>query len=152
MHHFKHYCHLFQEKNFTYYVGDGVSFDDQRYPLQNNQEFNKALTVHAIENDVTVYKIHRYFCQEELKITRQELEKEKEAIIKIAPKTPAGEKGLTWPIGNVQTFIHELPLCISVLIMIFLPILFHDHCLPLEWKNNRQWIAFWCFITSKLHI
>ena len=49
-----------QDKNYTTYVGDNISFDDQRSPLQNNLEFKKALTVHEIQNDVTIYKIHRY--------------------------------------------------------------------------------------------
>ena len=119
---------IFQDKNYTTYVGDNISFDDQRSPLQNNAEFKRALTVHEIQNDVTIYKIHRYFfflfqemlqvvfadkrkwykmyncycryyCQEELKLVRELIEKEKENIIKIAPKTPGGNASLTWPIG-----------------------------------------------------
>ena len=41
----------------------------------------------------------RYYCQEELKLVRELIEKEKENIIKIAPKTPGGNASLTWPIG-----------------------------------------------------
>ena len=57
----KGFPRVFQDKNYTTYVGDNISFDDQRSPLQNNAEFKRALTVHEIQNDVTIYKIHRYF-------------------------------------------------------------------------------------------
>ena len=57
----KGFLRVFQDKNYTTYVGDNISFDDQRSPLQNNAEFKRALTVHEIQNDVTIYKIHRYF-------------------------------------------------------------------------------------------
>lgn len=47
-----------------------------------------------------IYVSCRHYCEEELAATRDILEQTKEEIVDVAPKTPTGNKSLSWPIGN----------------------------------------------------
>ena len=48
-----------------------------------------------------MYSISRYFCQLELNLTRQEIQKAKDSIIGLSEFAPGGRDSLQWPIGKL---------------------------------------------------
>jgi hypothetical protein len=50
---------------------------------------------------VLSFSISRYFCQLELNLTRQEIQKAKDSIIGLSEFAPGGRDSLQWPIGKL---------------------------------------------------
>ena len=64
-----------------------------------NKEFLTATTSYPVQDERTMYLLHKKFCEIEIDLTYKQIEEIQDEIKKLAPKTPEGEAGLTWPIG-----------------------------------------------------
>ena len=66
---------------------------------EENKEFLTATTSYPVQDERTMYLLHKKFCEIEIDLTYKTIEEIQDEIKKLAPKTPEGEAGLTWPIG-----------------------------------------------------
>lgn len=72
--------------------------------LREIPEFNTSHSVFPMPDDTNHYKLHRYFCEYELNMTRQEIEKMKENIIYMSQFAPGGRESISWPIGVPEQY------------------------------------------------
>ena len=54
------FCWSLQGKNFTHYSIADFDFEKEQESVRWQVEFNKAISVHTITTDVSMYKMHRY--------------------------------------------------------------------------------------------
>lgn len=87
------------DKLYKYYHVVDFDFDDDIPILRNDARFNTSLSVYPMPDDISHYKIHRYFCQLELNLTKQEIVKAKENMVYLSEFGPGGRDSLTWPLG-----------------------------------------------------
>ncbi|XP_033762142.1 LOW QUALITY PROTEIN: chondroitin sulfate synthase 2-like [Pecten maximus] len=87
------------DKPYKYYHVVDFDFDDDIPILRNDARFNTSLSVYPMSDDISHYKVHRYFCQLELNLTKQEIVKAKENMVYLSQFGPGGRDSLTWPLG-----------------------------------------------------
>lgn len=87
------------DKIYKSYKVEDFDFDDDIDSLRNDVTFNGSYAVYPMPDDTSLYKVHRYFCQLELNLTRQEIQKAKDSIINLSEFAPGGRDSLKWPIG-----------------------------------------------------
>lgn len=92
------------DKSFRSYKVDDFEFDDDITSLRNDAMFNSSFSIYPMPDDISLYKIHRYFCQLEINLTRQEIQKAKDSIIGLSEFAPGGKGSLQWPIGVPEAF------------------------------------------------
>ncbi|KAL3832167.1 hypothetical protein ACJMK2_023831 [Sinanodonta woodiana] len=89
---------------FHHYRLDDFEYDDDIIRLREDPYFNSSLSLYPLPDDISQYKLHRYFCLLELNLTRQQINKAKEEIIDLSQHGPEGRDSLTWPIGVPEPF------------------------------------------------
>ncbi|KAK3608003.1 hypothetical protein CHS0354_009938 [Potamilus streckersoni] len=89
---------------FHHYRLDDFEYDDDIIKLREDPDFNNSLSLYPLPDDISQYKLHRYFCLLEVNLTRQQIEKAKEEIIDLSQHGPKGRDSLTWPIGVPEPF------------------------------------------------
>lgn len=68
--------------------------------------------------------IFRFFCQLEINLTRQEIQKAKDSIIGLSEFAPGGKDSLQWPIGiwiqtdHADVFQRKLKIILSVVLLV----------------------------------
>ncbi|XP_062616412.1 chondroitin sulfate glucuronyltransferase-like [Saccostrea cucullata] len=88
------------DKEYRFYKVDDFDYDDDITKLREDWRFNSSFSIYPMPDDLSHFKVHRYFCQLELNLTRQEINKAKENIIHLSHYTVDGVNSLTWPIGR----------------------------------------------------
>ncbi|KAL8566044.1 hypothetical protein ACOMHN_062773 [Nucella lapillus] len=72
--------------------------------LSKIPEFNHSLAVFPMLNDHSHYTLHRYYCEYDLNVTRQEIEKLKETVMYMSQFAPGGKDSISWPIGVPEPY------------------------------------------------
>uniref|UniRef100_A0A8C8S9M3 Hexosyltransferase n=1 Tax=Pelusios castaneus TaxID=367368 RepID=A0A8C8S9M3_9SAUR len=72
---------------------------------EEGEEFQAALTVYPVSEATLMYRLHKHFSRIQLDRTYQEIQQLQMQIRNLTSLTPAGEAGLTWPIGINAPFI-----------------------------------------------
>ncbi|KAK3109040.1 hypothetical protein FSP39_021723 [Pinctada imbricata] len=90
------------DKVFHHYRLNDFDYDDDIEILRRDPKFNSSVSVYPMPDDLSHYKIHRYFCKLELNLTRQEIDKAKESIINLSQYTAEGKDSLIWPVGSQE--------------------------------------------------
>lgn len=72
--------------------------------LSKVPDFNQSHTVFPMSDDRSHYKLHRYFCEYDLNVTRQEIEKLKESVMYMSQFAPGGRDSISWPIGVPEPY------------------------------------------------
>ncbi|XP_013394634.1 chondroitin sulfate synthase 2 [Lingula anatina] len=91
-------------KEYRYVANKDLDFDKEIDDLRKTDSFNKALTVSTVQDDITMYKLHRYFCQLEYNETKQQIDALQKSIINISQLTPDPNEHAGWPVGVQQPF------------------------------------------------
>ncbi|ELT90607.1 hypothetical protein CAPTEDRAFT_220988 [Capitella teleta] len=80
------------------------SVTDVQYSRDHEQlsQMKYLLDIHAVgdlTNDLDILRLHRFFCEEELKALEDKLQKVHQEIFDISPKSPDANTSMSWPIG-----------------------------------------------------
>ncbi|NXP54390.1 CHPF2 glucuronyltransferase, partial [Heliornis fulica] len=68
-------------------------------------EFQAALAVHPVSDVTLMYRLHKHFSRIQLDRAYQEIQELQMQIRNLTSLTPAGEAGLTWPVGINAPFL-----------------------------------------------
>ncbi|NXT85681.1 CHPF2 glucuronyltransferase, partial [Zapornia atra] len=68
-------------------------------------ELQAALAVHPVSDVTLMYRLHKHFSRIQLDRTYQEIQELQMQIRNLSSLTPAGEAGLTWPVGINAPFL-----------------------------------------------
>lgn len=79
-------------------------FDYQDVNILQDTKVKNSYVIAPIPDDISVYKLHKIFCQIDLNETIQEIERTKEEILYLSQFAPGGRKSLSWPIGLPAPF------------------------------------------------
>ncbi|NWQ81743.1 CHPF2 glucuronyltransferase, partial [Columbina picui] len=72
---------------------------------EEEEEFQAALAVHPVSDMTLMYRLHKHFSRIQLDRTYQEIQDLQMQIRNLTALTPAGEAGLTWPVGINGPFL-----------------------------------------------
>ncbi|XP_053118518.1 chondroitin sulfate glucuronyltransferase isoform X2 [Hemicordylus capensis] len=72
---------------------------------EEGEEFGRAVTVHPVTEATLMYRLHKRFRRIQLDRTYQEIEQLQAQIRNLTLLTPAGEAGLSWPVGISAPFV-----------------------------------------------
>ncbi|NWU92574.1 CHPF2 glucuronyltransferase, partial [Upupa epops] len=72
---------------------------------EEEEEFQAALAVHPVSDMTLMYRLHKHFSRVQLDRTYQEIQDLQMQIRNLTALTPAGEAGLTWPVGINAPFL-----------------------------------------------
>ncbi|NXL67958.1 CHPF2 glucuronyltransferase, partial [Chordeiles acutipennis] len=72
---------------------------------EEEEEFQAALAVHPVSDMTLMYRLHKHFSRIQLNRAYQEIQDLQMQIRNLTSLTPAGEAGLTWPVGINAPFI-----------------------------------------------
>ncbi|NWX05733.1 CHPF2 glucuronyltransferase, partial [Caloenas nicobarica] len=72
---------------------------------EEEEEFQAALAVHPVSDMTLMYRLHKHFSRIQLDRTYQEIQDLQMQIRNLTALTPAGEAGLTWPVGINAPFL-----------------------------------------------
>ncbi|XP_059159159.1 chondroitin sulfate synthase 2-like [Physella acuta] len=72
--------------------------------MKDQPDFNKSLSIYPIPDDITHYKLHRYFCEVELNSTRHQIQEMKDNILYMSQFAPGGRDSISWPIGVPEPY------------------------------------------------
>ncbi|NXH09988.1 CHPF2 glucuronyltransferase, partial [Bucco capensis] len=72
---------------------------------EEEEEFHAALAVHPVSDMTLMYRLHKHFSRIQLDRTYQEIQDLQMQIRNLTSLTPAGEAGLTWPVGINAPFL-----------------------------------------------
>lgn len=86
-------------QTLTYYQLVDFDYDADIKQLKLDIAFNSSLTFFPMPDDISHYKLHRYFCYVDLNDMKHEIEAAKQDIINLSEHSPGGRDSLTWPIG-----------------------------------------------------
>ncbi|XP_076435951.1 chondroitin sulfate synthase 2-like [Babylonia areolata] len=90
-------------KEFNVFKDTSFTFENLK-KLSKVPAFNQSHSVFPIQDDKNYYKLHRYFCEYDLNVTRQEIEKEKKNIMYMSQFAPGGQDSISWPIGVPEPY------------------------------------------------
>uniref|UniRef100_A0A0B6ZGM6 Hexosyltransferase n=1 Tax=Arion vulgaris TaxID=1028688 RepID=A0A0B6ZGM6_9EUPU len=76
--------------------------DIETYKVQD--DFNKSLSVFPMPDEISHYKLHRYFCEVELNSTRHQIQEMKNNILHMSQFAPGGRDSVSWPIGIPEPY------------------------------------------------
>ncbi|XP_060565035.1 chondroitin sulfate glucuronyltransferase-like [Ruditapes philippinarum] len=79
---------------------DNFDFDLDILHLKSDHSFNQSLTFYPMLDDVSFYKIHRYFCTKDLTEVQSQIDAAKANIIDLSQHSPGGRDSLSWPLGT----------------------------------------------------
>lgn len=79
-------------------------YDKDIVALREQLDFNKSFSVFPMPNEITHYKLHRYFCEVELNSTRHQIEDMKRDILYMSQFAPGGRDSVSWPIGVPEPY------------------------------------------------
>ncbi|BFY97631.1 hypothetical protein BsWGS_00671 [Bradybaena similaris] len=91
-------------KVYSAYPVKDFNFDKDIGALKVQTAFNKSLSVFPMPDDVSHYKLHRYFCEVELNSTRHQIQEMKDNILFMSQFAPGGQDSVTWPIGIPEPY------------------------------------------------
>ncbi|KAH9518486.1 hypothetical protein Btru_016922 [Bulinus truncatus] len=86
-------------KVYTSYHVKNFNFNNDIRSLKSKQEFNNSLTVFPIPDNITYYKLHRYFCEVELNFIKRQIQNMADDIFNMSQFAAGGRDSLSWPIG-----------------------------------------------------
>ncbi|NXR09771.1 CHPF2 glucuronyltransferase, partial [Semnornis frantzii] len=72
---------------------------------EEEEEFQAALSVHPVSDMTLMYRLHKRFSRIQLDRAYQEIQDLQMQIRNLTSLTPAGEAGLTWPVGINAPFL-----------------------------------------------
>ncbi|NXX98385.1 CHPF2 glucuronyltransferase, partial [Centropus bengalensis] len=72
---------------------------------EEEEEFQAALAVHPVSDVTLMYRLHKRFSRIQLDRAYQEIQDLQMQIRNLTSLTPAGEAGLTWPVGINAPFL-----------------------------------------------
>ncbi|KFQ29249.1 Chondroitin sulfate glucuronyltransferase, partial [Mesitornis unicolor] len=72
---------------------------------EEEEEFQAALAVHPVSDVTLMYRLHKHFSRIQLDRAYQEIQDLQMQIRNLTSLTPAGEAGLTWPVGINAPFL-----------------------------------------------
>ncbi|KAK2514086.1 chondroitin sulfate glucuronyltransferase [Columba guinea] len=72
---------------------------------EEEEELQAALAVHPVSDMTLMYRLHKHFSRIQLDRTYQEIQDLQMQIRNLTALTPAGEAGLTWPVGINAPFL-----------------------------------------------
>ncbi|KFV12503.1 Chondroitin sulfate glucuronyltransferase, partial [Pterocles gutturalis] len=72
---------------------------------EEEEEFRAALAVHPVSDMTLMYRLHKHFSRIQLDRAYQEIQDLQMQIRNLTALTPAGEAGLTWPVGINAPFL-----------------------------------------------
>ncbi|XP_032038101.1 chondroitin sulfate glucuronyltransferase [Aythya fuligula] len=72
---------------------------------EEEEEFQAALAVHPVSDVTLMYRLHKHFSRIQLERAYQEIQELQMQIRNLTSLTPAGEAGLTWPVGINAPFL-----------------------------------------------
>ncbi|NXD66318.1 CHPF2 glucuronyltransferase, partial [Eolophus roseicapillus] len=72
---------------------------------EEEEEFQAAVAVHPVSDMTLMYRLHKHFSRIQLDRAYQEIQDLQMQIRNLTSLTPAGEVGLTWPVGINAPFL-----------------------------------------------
>lgn len=87
------------DQTLKFYQLEDFDYDADIDKLKGDTSFNQSLTFYPMPDDISHYKLHRYFCRVDLKDTQQEIEAAKHDIVDLSEHSPGGHDSITWPLG-----------------------------------------------------
>ncbi|KAF1539934.1 Chondroitin sulfate glucuronyltransferase, partial [Eudyptula albosignata] len=72
---------------------------------EEEEEFQAAFAVHPVSDMTLMYRLHKHFSRIQLDRAYQEIQDLQMQIRNLTSLTPAGETGLTWPVGINAPFL-----------------------------------------------
>lgn len=84
--------------HFPTFSAGGFNFDSQITEMDKSPEFQQALSISSLRDDITVYKLHKHFCEKEIEVTKSKIKEAQRQMIRMAPWVPKNDT-LTWPLG-----------------------------------------------------
>ncbi|NXX77346.1 CHPF2 glucuronyltransferase, partial [Urocolius indicus] len=72
---------------------------------EEDEEFHTALAVYPVSDVTLMYRLHKHFSRIQLERAYQEIQDLQMQIRNLTSLTPAGEAGLTWPVGINAPFL-----------------------------------------------
>uniref|UniRef100_A0A8C7A4E3 Hexosyltransferase n=2 Tax=Nothoprocta perdicaria TaxID=30464 RepID=A0A8C7A4E3_NOTPE len=72
---------------------------------EDEEEFQVALAVHPVSDVTLMYRLHKHFSRIQLDRAYREIQDLQMQIRNLTSLTPAGEAGLTWPVGINAPFL-----------------------------------------------
>ncbi|KAK0046466.1 chondroitin sulfate synthase 2 [Biomphalaria pfeifferi] len=98
-------CHsTVANKVYTAYPVKNLNFNKDIEALREQANFNKSLSVFPMPDEITHYKMHRYFCEVELNSTRHQIQEMKDNILYMSQFAPGGRDSISWPIGVPEPY------------------------------------------------
>ncbi|KAH9518485.1 hypothetical protein Btru_016921 [Bulinus truncatus] len=98
-------CHsTAANKVYTAYPVKNLNFNKDIEALREQANFNKSLSVFPMPDEVTHYKMHRYFCEVELNSTMHQIQEMKDNILYMGQFAPGGRDSISWPIGVPEPY------------------------------------------------
>ncbi|WAQ93498.1 CHSS2-like protein [Mya arenaria] len=87
------------EQTLQYFHLEDFDSDTDLDRLKLDSEFNMSLVFYPMPDDISHYKLHRYFCYVDLNETRAEIEALERDIVDLSENSPGGKDSLSWPLG-----------------------------------------------------
>lgn len=81
-----------------------ADFDYQEMEILQNEKVKSSYAIAPMPDDISVYKLHKFFCQMDLNETIQEIENTKKEILYLSQFAPGGRSSLSWPVGLPAPF------------------------------------------------
>ena len=88
------------KQNIKSYKLENFDFDMDIMHLKSDRYFNQSLTFYSMLDDVSFYKLHRYFCTKDLAEIQSQIAAAKADIIDISEHAPGGRDSLSWPLAT----------------------------------------------------
>lgn len=92
------------DKVLKSYRLEDFDFDDDIGGLKMDPSFNDSLIFYQMPDDISHYKLHRYFCYVDLNETLQGIEDAKKDILHTSQFALGGTDGLIWPLGVPEPY------------------------------------------------
>lgn len=92
------------DKVLKSYRLEDFDYDDDIDGLRMDASFNESLIFFPMPDDISHYKLHRYFCYVDLNETRQGIEAAKKDILHTSKFALGGTGSLVWPLGVPEPY------------------------------------------------
>ncbi|XP_029642119.1 chondroitin sulfate synthase 2-like [Octopus sinensis] len=90
------------DQTYSYLQVAELDYDNMQ--ILHNARLKPSIAFAPMPDDISAYKLHKYFCQMDLNTTLQEIEQTKEEILYLSQFAPGGKSSLSWPIGVPEPF------------------------------------------------
>ncbi|GAB1603562.1 chondroitin sulfate synthase 2-like [Argonauta hians] len=96
-------CNKFAgDQTYSYLQVDEFDYDNMQ--ILQNARLKPSIAFAPMPDDISAYKLHKYFCQLDLNTTLAQIESTKEEILYLSQFAPGGKSSLSWPVGVPEPF------------------------------------------------